>query len=252
MQPTRVLIAGSHLFAGTLARTLETHGIAAVYTAASAKAIEKKLEWKPDLVLIDLRRFSVASGSTIVKSVRRSVGQVCAIDHARDGDRSSAWLQAGSAAVVSENEPFDQLFETITRLTRSSPPRRAKRTPVASASDSPDGAATGPPPRVVRPIDRARTSRAVRAHGRPLRRGHREGGLRVDLDRPVTDQGHLAQARGELPIGRRCDGAARRVVPGTASRKPYETIERPSSPSLLTENRRVLASEHAMGRAAPS
>ena len=78
-----MLIAGSNLLAGTLARTLETHGIATVYTAASAQEIEKKLEWKPDLVLIDLRPFNVESGSTIVKSVHRSGRQVCVIDYAR-------------------------------------------------------------------------------------------------------------------------------------------------------------------------
>ena len=138
VQTTRVLIAGSNLFAGALARTLETHGIATVYTAVSAQAIEKNLEWKPDLVLIDLRPFNVKSGSTIVKSVHGSGRQVCVIDHARDGDRPSAWLQAGSAAVVSENEPFDQLFQTITRLTRIDTPRRVKGTPVASTSDSPE------------------------------------------------------------------------------------------------------------------
>ena len=127
VQPTRVLIAGSNLFAGTLARTLETHGFATIYTAASAQEIERKLEWKPDLVLIDLRPFNVESGSTIVKSVQRSGRQVCVIDYAGDGDRPSAWLRAGSAAVVSENEPFDQLFQTITRLTRIGPPRSVPR-----------------------------------------------------------------------------------------------------------------------------
>ena len=82
--------------------------------------------------------FNVKSGSTIVKSVQGSGCQVCVIDYARDGDRPSAWLQAGSAAVVSENEPFDQLFQTITRLMRINPPRRVKRTPVASTSDPPE------------------------------------------------------------------------------------------------------------------
>ena len=138
VQPTRVLIAGSNLFAGTLARTLETHGFATIYTAASAQEIDRKLEWKPDLVLIDLRPFNVKSGSTIVKSVQRSGRQVCVIDYAGDGDRPSAWLRAGSAAVVSENEPFDQLFQTITRLTRIGPPHSVPRAAVASAADPPD------------------------------------------------------------------------------------------------------------------
>ena len=90
VEPTRVLIAGSNLLAGTLARTLETHGFATIYTAANAQEIERKLEWRPDLVLIDLRPFSVKSGSTIVKSVQRSGRQVCVIDYAGDGDRPSS------------------------------------------------------------------------------------------------------------------------------------------------------------------
>jgi len=137
-QPTRVLIAGSTLFAGTLARTLETHGFATTYTAASAQEIERKLEWRPDLVLIDLRPFNVKSGSTIVKSVQKSGRQVCVIDYAGDGDRPSTWLRAGSAAVVSENEPFDRLFQTITRLTRVGPPPSVPPAEVASTTDSSD------------------------------------------------------------------------------------------------------------------
>jgi two-component system nitrate/nitrite response regulator NarL len=143
VQPTRVLIAGSNLLAGALARTLETHGFVATYTAASAQEIERKLEWRPDLVLIDLRPFDVDSGSTIVRSVQRSGGQVCVIDYAGESDRPSAWLRAGSAAVVSENEPFDQLFQTITRLTRIDPPRSVRRAPVASTTDPPDAPRRG-------------------------------------------------------------------------------------------------------------
>jgi two-component system, NarL family, nitrate/nitrite response regulator NarL len=146
VQPTRVLIAGSNLFAGTLARTLETHGFATIYTAASAQEIERKLEWRPDLVLIDLRPFNVKSGSTIVKSVQRSGRQVCVIDHAGDGDRPSTWLRAGSAAVVSENEPLDQLVQTITRLTRIGSPHSVPRAPVTSTADPPDARRRGPRP----------------------------------------------------------------------------------------------------------
>jgi two-component system, NarL family, nitrate/nitrite response regulator NarL len=138
VQPTRVLIAGSNLLAGALARTLETNGFATTYTGASAQEIERKLKWKPDLVLIDLRPLDVDSGSAIVKSVQRSGRQVCVIDYAGESDRPSAWLRAGSAAVVSENEPFDQLFKTITRLTRIVSPHSVPPAPVASTADSPD------------------------------------------------------------------------------------------------------------------
>lgn len=143
VQPTRVLIAGSHLLAGTLARTLEAHGFATIYTAAGSSEIEQHLGWRPDLVLIDLRLFNVESGSVIVKSVQRSGHQVCVIDSPGDGDRPSAWLRAGSAAVVSENEPFDQLFQTITRLTRIGSPRSVPPAPGASTPDPPDALRRG-------------------------------------------------------------------------------------------------------------
>ena len=99
IRPTRVLIAGTNLLAGTLARTLGAHGFATMYTAASAQEIEGKLEWRPDLVLIDLRPFDVNSGSIIIGRVQRSGGQVCVIDDAGDGVRPSAWLRAGSSAL---------------------------------------------------------------------------------------------------------------------------------------------------------
>jgi len=143
VQPTRVLIAASNLLAGTLARTLGTHGFTTICTAANAEEIERNLEWRPDLVLIDLRPFDVKSGSTIVKSVKRSGRQVCVIDYAGDGDRPSAWLRAGSSAIVGENEPFDQLFQTITRLTRKVTPRSVPRSPVASTAGSPDAPRRG-------------------------------------------------------------------------------------------------------------
>jgi DNA-binding NarL/FixJ family response regulator len=69
---------------------------------------------------------------------------VCVIDDAGDGDRTSAWLRAGSAAVVSENEPFDQLFQIITRLTRISPPHSVPRGPAASTADPLDARSQAP------------------------------------------------------------------------------------------------------------
>ena len=144
VKPTRVLIAGSNLLAGALARTLETQGFATTYTAASAQEIQRKLRWRPDLVLVDLRPFDVDSGSTIVQSAHRSGRQVCVIDYAGDSDRPSAWLRAGSAAVVSENEPFDQLFKTITRLTRLVPARSVRAAPVASTTDPPEARRRSP------------------------------------------------------------------------------------------------------------
>ncbi len=144
VQPPRVLIAGSNLLAGTLARTMGTHGLAAMHTAASAEEIARKLDWGPDLVLIDLRPFNVKSGSTIVRHVQRSGCQVCVIDYAGDGDRPSAWLRAGSSAVVSEDEPFDELFRTITRLMSIGRPHSVPRAPVARTDEPPNARRRGP------------------------------------------------------------------------------------------------------------
>ncbi len=137
-QSARVLIAGSNLLAGTLARTLGMHGFVTEHTAASAKDIAQSLEWKPDLVLIDLRAFNVQSGSVVIRRVQKAGCQVCVIDHAGEGDRPSAWFRAGSSAVVGEDEPFDELFQTITRLLSVSPPRSASHTPVATKAEPPE------------------------------------------------------------------------------------------------------------------
>ena len=69
--------------------------------------------------------------------------QVCVIDHAAEGDRPSAWFRAGSSAVIGEDEPFDELFQTITQLLRISPPRSASRTPVASKAEPPEARRRG-------------------------------------------------------------------------------------------------------------
>jgi two-component system nitrate/nitrite response regulator NarL len=139
----RVLIAGSNLFAGTLARTLRTHGLITAHTGASAEEIAQKLEWAPDLVVIDLRPFDVKPGSVILRRTQRAGCKVCVIDHAGDGGRPSAWLRAGSSAVVGEDEPFDELFLTITRLLRISPARSASRGVVGSKAGAPDGRRRG-------------------------------------------------------------------------------------------------------------
>jgi two-component system, NarL family, nitrate/nitrite response regulator NarL len=142
-QPARVLIAGSNLLAGTLARTLGTHGFVTAHTAAKGQEIAQKLEWRPDLALIDLRHFNVQSGSVIVRRVHKSGCPVCVIDRAGDGDRASAWFRAGSSAVVGEDEPFDQLFQTITRLLRVSPPRSTSPASVPSKAEPPEARRRG-------------------------------------------------------------------------------------------------------------
>jgi two-component system nitrate/nitrite response regulator NarL len=134
-ESARVLIAGSNLFAGALARTLGTHGFVTAHTAAIAQEIAERLEWKPDLVVVDVRPFNVQAGSVIVKRVHKAGCEVCVIDHATDGKRPSAWLRAGSSAVVGEDEPIDQLFQTISRLLGINPPLNAARGPVVSKSE---------------------------------------------------------------------------------------------------------------------
>jgi DNA-binding NarL/FixJ family response regulator len=247
VKPTRVLIAGSNLLAGALARTLETQGFATTYTAANAQEIQRKLRWKPDLVLIDLRPFDVDSGSTIVQSAHRSGRQVCVIDYAGDKDRPSAWLRAGSAAVVSENEPFDQLFKTITRLTRLVPPRSVRAAPDASTTDPPDAQRRGP---------RLDLFARLTEREQVVLAELMEGNCAEDIAKAAvvsisTVRSQIKAILNKLPTGCRCHGAACRVVPGTAPRKPSETVKRPASPSLLSENRRTLASVRP-GRTAAS
>jgi two-component system, NarL family, nitrate/nitrite response regulator NarL len=143
VQPARILIAGSNLLAGTLARTLGAHGLATVHTAASTLEIAERLEWRPDLVLLDLRPFDVESGSILIECAQESGSRVCVIDYTDDGGRSSTWLRAGCSAVVSEDEPFDQLFGTITRLIHISPPLAVPRA-AAGPAESQDALRRGP------------------------------------------------------------------------------------------------------------
>ena len=65
---------------------------------------------------MDMRPFDIVAGSALIGPLCRSGLQVCVIDIA-DDCRSTAWL-AGPSALVDENEPFEQLFRTITRLLR--------------------------------------------------------------------------------------------------------------------------------------
>ncbi len=117
--PARILVAGTDLLADALASALETYGFATMNILASEPAIEAGIDWRPDLVLLDARSLDVAAGSALIGGVCEVGVQVCVIDTADDGDRSSAWLTAGTSALIDKREPFDELFRTITYLLRS-------------------------------------------------------------------------------------------------------------------------------------
>jgi two-component system, NarL family, nitrate/nitrite response regulator NarL len=127
--PARILVAGSDLLAGALASALEAYGFATRHVVLREPEIEREIEWRPNLVIIDVRSLDVTSGSALIGQLRRVDLQVCAIDAADDGDRFNAWMGAGTSALIDGNEPFDQLFRTINRLLRMGPlpqtPRRS-------------------------------------------------------------------------------------------------------------------------------
>lgn len=116
--PARILVAGSDLLADALASALETYGFATMNIMASEPAIEDGIGWHPDLVLLDARSLDVAAGSALIGGVCEMGVQVCVIDAADDGDRSNAWLNAGTAALIDKHEPFEELFRTIALLLR--------------------------------------------------------------------------------------------------------------------------------------
>lgn len=131
----RILVTGTDLLAGALASALERYGFATMRIAPSKPEIERGLEWKPDLVLFDVRSFDDATGSESVQRLCRRGFQACVIDTANDSARRAAWLHAGASELVDGNEPFDDLLLTITRLLRVCPsPRTERRSPASLAS----------------------------------------------------------------------------------------------------------------------
>ena len=63
--PTRILVTGSDLLSGALASALETRGFATMHIAPNVPEIERGIEWKPDLVLFDVRSFDLATGCVV-------------------------------------------------------------------------------------------------------------------------------------------------------------------------------------------
>ena len=130
--PARILVAGSDLLAGALASALETYGFATRHIAPREPEIADGVEWRPNLVIVDVRNLDVTSGSALIGRLRQVISQICVIDTADDGDRLSAWMGAGTSALIDGREPFEQLFRTINRLLRMGSAPQTERDPRAS------------------------------------------------------------------------------------------------------------------------
>jgi DNA-binding NarL/FixJ family response regulator len=114
--PARILVAGNDLLAGALASALRTYGFATRIVLPQESEIGYGIEWRPNLVLVDVRSLGVTSGLAFVSELSRSELQFCVIDSADDRERENLWRIAGASALIDRSEPFDELFRTITRL----------------------------------------------------------------------------------------------------------------------------------------
>ncbi len=119
--PARILVAGSGLLAGALASALTAYGFATRQIVLREPEIERGMDWRPNLVLVDVRYLDLTSGFAFVGELHRAGLRVCVIDAADDADRQSAWRGAGASALVDGSEPFEQLFRTVDRLLRNGP-----------------------------------------------------------------------------------------------------------------------------------
>ena len=119
--PARILVAGSDLLAGALASALQTYGFSTRIVLPREPEIGYGIEWRPNLVLIDVRSLDVTSGFAFVGELSRSGLRFCVIDSVDDGERENLWRVAGASALIDRSEPFDALFRTITRLLQTGP-----------------------------------------------------------------------------------------------------------------------------------
>ena len=53
--PARILVAGSDLLAGALASALKAYGFATRHIVPREPEIERGIEWRPNLVIVDVR-----------------------------------------------------------------------------------------------------------------------------------------------------------------------------------------------------
>jgi DNA-binding NarL/FixJ family response regulator len=119
--PARILVAGSDLLAGALASALRTYGFATRIVLPREPEIGHGINWKPNLVLVDVRSLDVTSGFAFVGELSRSNLRFCVIDSADDGEKDNLWRVAGASALIDRSEPFDELFRTISRLLQTGP-----------------------------------------------------------------------------------------------------------------------------------
>lgn len=123
-------MAGSSLLAGALASSLAACGFATRHIVPREPEIERGIDWRPNLVLVDVHYVDLGTGFAFVGELRRAGLRVCVIDTVDDAHRRSAWTGAGASALVNGSEPIDQLFRTVNRLLRSDPtPHAGKVTP---------------------------------------------------------------------------------------------------------------------------
>lgn len=119
--PARILVAGSDLLSGALASALQTYGFATRIVLPREPEISCGIEWRPNLVLVDVRSLEVTSGFAFVGELSRSGLRFCVIDSVDDGERENLWKAAGASALIDRSEQFDELFRTITRLLQTVP-----------------------------------------------------------------------------------------------------------------------------------
>jgi two-component system, NarL family, nitrate/nitrite response regulator NarL len=124
----RILVAGSDLLAGALARALEAHGFTTRHVLLREPEIARGIEWQPNLVLLDARSLDVTFGSALISDFRRAGPRVCVIDAVRDGNRLHVWRSAGASALIDRSDAaLDQLFRTVSRLLRMGTVPKATR-----------------------------------------------------------------------------------------------------------------------------
>jgi DNA-binding NarL/FixJ family response regulator len=117
--PARILVAGGDLLAGALANALRAHGFATRNAVPKKPEIGDAIEWRPNLVLVDVRSLDVRSGFAFVSELGRAELKFCVIDSADDGERENLWRVAGASALIDRSKPFDELFRTVIRVLRT-------------------------------------------------------------------------------------------------------------------------------------
>ena len=109
----RMLIVGGGLLAGALASAFSAYGFATKNVVAEKAEVHRGIEWRPNLVLMDVRSLDVGSGLDLLGELRRAGLRACVIDASDDDDRLDAWKDAGTSTLIDGREPFDRLLRMI-------------------------------------------------------------------------------------------------------------------------------------------